>query len=137
MTKNESPDNISENPTPDIMQLVSPGWALNNAEAMLKKYLALDIGAAEDYNERMSAYSALQLLIEKERSTPVGTGLERLIELARGVHSGYIVFTPVKLSKQVLQVEFFHTIRREFIGRMTFKKEAGAYRIRSMAFDAF
>jgi len=137
MTKNEIPDNISENPALDVTRPAAPGWALDNAEAMLKKYLALDIGAGEDYNERMAAYFTLQLLIEKERNPPVGTGLERLAELARGIHSGYIVFTPVKLSKHVLRVEFFHTIRREIIGNMRFRQEAGAYRIQSMMFDAF
>ena len=111
--------------------------ALTQAESALWKYFGLDFSVGGDYPQRFAAYRTLQALIEKERNAPTGTGLERLTELAKGLYSGYIVFTPIKLSKHKIQVEFFHTIRREIIGSIVFGREDGCFRIHSMAFDTF
>ena len=97
----------------------------------------MDFSVGGDYPQRLAAFRTLQALIEKERNAPVGTGLERLTELAKGLYSGYIVFTPIKLSKRKIRVEFFHTIRRKIIGSIVFGREDGCFRIHSMAFDTF
>ena len=133
MLEVEIRDNISENSTSDSIQPDT----LAQAEAALWKYFGVDIAVGGDYPQRLAAYRTLQALIEKERNVPIGTGLERLIELAKGIHSGYIVFTPVTLSKRKIRVEFFHTIRREIIGSIIFGLEDGYFRIHSMAFDTF
>ena len=111
--------------------------ALTQAESALWKYFGLDFSVGGDYPQRFAAYRTLQALIEKERNAPTGTGLERLTELAKGLYSGYIVFTPIKLSKHKIRVEFFHTIRQEIIGSIVFGREDGCFRIHSMAFDTF
>ena len=111
--------------------------ALTQAESALWKYFGLDFSVGGDYPQRFAAYRTLQALIEKERNAPTGTGLERLTELAKGLYSGYIVFTPIKLSKHKIRVEFFHTIRQEIIGSIVFGREDGCFRIHSMIFDTF
>ena len=111
--------------------------ALTQAESALWKYFGLDFSVGGAYPQRFAAYRTLQALIKKERNAPVGTGLERLTELVKGLYSGYIVFTPIKLSKRKIRVEFFHTIRREIIGSIIFGLEDGYFRIHSMAFDTF
>ena len=111
--------------------------ALTQAESALWKYFGLDFSVGGDYPQRLAAYRTLQALIEKERNAPVGTGLERLTELAKGLYSGYIVFTPIKLSKHKIRVEFFHTIRQEIIGSIVFGQENGCFRVHSMVFDIF
>ena len=111
--------------------------ALTQAESALWKYFGLDFSVGGDYPQRLAAYRTLQALIEKERNAPVGTGLERLTELAKGIYSGYIVFTPIKLSKRKIRVEFFHTIRQEIIGSIVFGQENGCFRVHSMVFDIF
>ena len=133
MTKNKIPDNIFENSAAAGAQ---PD-ALTQAESALWKYFGLDFSVGGDYPQRFAAYRTLQALIEKERNASVGTGLERLTELAKGLYSGYIVFTPIKLSKHKIRVEFFHTIRQEIIGSIVFGREDGCFRIHSMAFDTF
>ena len=126
-------DNIFENSTAAEAQ---PD-ALTQAESALWKYFGLDFSVGGDYPQRFAAYRTLQALIEKERNAPVGTGLERLTELAKGLYSGYIMFTPIKLSKRKIQVEFFHTIRQEIIRSIVFGREDGCFRIHSMVFDTF
>ena len=126
-------DNIFENSTAAEAQ---PD-ALTQAESALWKYFGLDFSVGGDYPQRFAAYRTLQALIEKERNAPTGTGLERLTELAKGLYSGYIVFTPIKLSKHKIRVEFFHTIRQEIIGSIVFGREDGCFRIHSMIFDTF
>ena len=119
-----------------IPQLIKRRYS-RQAESALWKYFALDLCVGGDYPQRLTAYRTLQALIEKERNALVGTGLERLTELAKGIHSGYIVFTPIKLSKHKIRVEFFHTIRQEIIGSIVFGREDGCFRIHSMIFDTF
>ena len=126
-------DNIFENSTAAEAQ---PD-ALTQAESALWKYFGLDFSVGGDYPQRFAAYRTLQALIEKERNAPTGTGLERLTELAKGLYSGYIVFTPIKLSKRKIRVEFFHTIRQEIIGSIVFGQENGCFRVHSMVFDIF
>ena len=133
MIIDNTPDNIFENFTAAEAQ---PD-ALTQAESALWKYFGLDFSVGGDYPQRLAAFRTLQALIEKERNAPVGTGLERLTELAKGLYSGYIVFTPIKLSKRKIRVEFFHTIRQEIIGSIVFGREDGCFRIHSMAFDTF
>ena len=111
--------------------------ALTQAESALWKYFGLDFSVGGDYPQRFAAYRTLQALIEKERNAPIGTGLERLTELAKGLYSGYIVFTPIKLSKHKIRVEFFHIIRQEIIGSIVFGQEDGCFRVHSMVFDTF
>ena len=111
--------------------------ALTQAESALWKYFGLDFSVGGDYPQRLAVYRTLQALIEKEHNAPVGTGLERLTELAKGLYSGYIVFTPIKLSKRKIRVEFFHTIRQEIIGSIVFGQENGCFRVHSMVFDIF
>ena len=133
MTDTKVSDKIFENSTAAEAQ---PD-ALTQAESALWKYFGLDFSVGGDYPQRFAAYRTLQALIEKERNAPVGTGLERLTELAKGLYSGYIVFTPIKLSKHKIRVEFFHTIRQEIIGSIVFGREDGCFRIHSMIFDTF
>ena len=133
----EIADNIFENSALKHVQPLAQDDTLSQAEAALWKYFELDLCVGEDYQQRLAAYQTLQALIEKERNAPVGTGLERLTELAKGLYSGYIVFTPIKLSKRKIRGEFFHTIRREIIGSIIFGLEDGYFRIHSMAFDTF
>ena len=130
-------DNIFENSALNHAQPLAQEDTLSQAEAALWKYFALDLCVGGDYPQRLAAYRTIQALIEKERNTPVGTGLERLEELAKGLHSGYIVFTPIKLSNRKVRVEFFHAIRREIIGSIIFGLEDGYFRIHSLAFDTF
>ena len=133
MTDTKVSDKIFENSTAAEAQ---PD-ALTQAESALWKYFGLDFSVGGDYPQRFAAYRTLQALIEKERNAPIGTGPERLTELAKGLYSGYIVFTPIKLSKHKIRVEFFHTIRQEIIGSIVFGREDGCFRIHSMAFDTF
>ena len=133
----EIADNIFENSALKHVQPLAQEDTLSQAEAALWKYFELDLCVGEDYPQRLATYRTLQALIKKERNAPVGTGLERLTELAKGLYSGYIVFTPIKLSKHKIRVEFFHTIRQEIIGSIVFGREDGCFRIHSMAFDTF
>ena len=133
MTDTKVSDKIFENSTAAEAQ---PD-ALTQAESALWKYFGLDFSVGGDYPQRFAAYRTLQALIEKERNAPIGTGPERLTELAKGLYSGYIVFTPIKLSKHKIRVEFFHTIRQEIIGSIVFGREDGCFRIHSMIFDTF
>ena len=138
MNKTRITDNINENSASNTMD-----WKnrLDHAEATLKEqfFSSLpDEGPFESERvRRVKAFNTLQSLIDKERNAPVGTELERLTELAKGIHSGYIVFLPLKVGKNRVQVEFFHTIRREIIGNIVFERKDGYFRIKSMMFDAF
>ena len=135
MTKSKIPD--TDNIFKNSASAGAQPDALTQAESVLWKYFGLDFSVGGDYPQRLAAYRTLQALIEKERNTLVGTGLERLTELAKGLYSGYIVFTPVKLSQRKIRVEFFHTIRQEIIGSIVFGQENGCFRIHSMVFDTF
>ena len=137
MTDTKVSDKIFKNSAANQTPPLAQEDALSQAESALWKYFALDLCVGGDYPQRLTAYRTLQALIEKERNALVGTGLERLTELAKGIHSGYIVFTPIKLSKRKIRAEFFHTIRREIIGSIVFGREDGCFRIHSMAFDTF
>ena len=108
MTDTKVSDKIFENSAANQTLPPTQEDALSQAESALWKYFALDLCVGGDYPQRLAAYRTLQALIEKERNIPVGTGLERLEKLAKGLHSGYIVFTPIKLSKRKVRVEFFH-----------------------------
>ncbi len=77
---------------------------------------------------RALAANTLRGLIEKERSIPIGTGLERFTELAKGIYSGYIVLMPVSPFGKIIRVDFFHTIRREIVGSLTFEQANGYLR---------
>ena len=137
MTDTKVSDKIFKNSAANQTPPLAQEDALSQAESALWKYFALDLCAGGDYPQRLAAYRTLQALIEKERNAPVGTGLERLTELAKGLYSGYIMFTPIKLSKRKIRAEFFHTIRQEIIGSIIFGREDGCFRIHSMVFDTF
>lgn len=124
-------DNISENSAQHTD-------ALALAEQMLFYwYFWLPGSTAEERAASSDAHCTLQHLINKERSVPIGTGLERLTELAKGMHSGYIVFTSVPLADNLLQIDFFHTIRREIVGWLVLEEMEGYYCIHHMELDAF
>ena len=86
---------------------------------------------------RALAASTLRGLIEKERSIPIGTGLERFTELAKGIYSGYIVLMPVSTFGKVIRVDFFHTIRRESVGSLTFEQTDGYLKVKVVELKVF
>ncbi len=86
---------------------------------------------------RALAASTLRGLIEKERSIPIGTGLERFTELAKGIYSGYIVLMPVSTFGKVIRVDFFHTIQREIVGSLVFEQADGYLRVKVVELKVF
>ncbi|RKJ28263.1 hypothetical protein D7X33_42680, partial [Butyricicoccus sp. 1XD8-22] len=68
---------------------------------------------------------------------PIGTGLERFTELAKGIYSGYIVLMPVSTFGKVIRVDFFHTIRREIVGSLTFEQTDGYLKVKVVELKVF
>lgn len=105
---------------------------LSVAEAGLQRIATLIQTSAEksEQDNLFYALSTFGRLLEKEKYTPTETNAERLRELVQGLYADYVHATATPLEDNLVEVEFYHTIRRKLAGRFVFEKRFGSYYIK-------
>lgn len=106
---------------------------LTVAEKVLQQLFVKSYEAGICKQEQLQISKALSVysrLLEKERRTPAGKDAEKLHEVCRGLYGGYIHATATPIEDNLVQVDFYHTIRRKIVGRFVFELKFGSYYIK-------
>ncbi len=116
---------------PTMSDTTASDW-LSVAEAGIQRLDILIQTYAEksEQDDLLYALSTLGRLLEKEKCTPTETNAERLRELVHGLYANYVHATATPLEDNLMEVEFYHTIRRKLAGRFVFEKRFGSYYIK-------